>query len=146
MGGGLLQRWVRTQPASHSDVLVPKRGMFANELPHHLDAARILKYVYNHPATPKQLFLSHEGDILSHHNVRYAVEQDRTRTHGARRKCRVEDALSVHRGGQPARMFEGIHLPVEDGTVLLDTPVVTATEDLALMHYDGADRNASFGK
>lgn len=42
--------------------------------------------------------------------------------------------------------FKGVHFAVEHRTALLDSTVVTASDDSIAMDEDGADRDPSFGQ
>src|SRR6185503_17986473 len=139
----LLDCW---RPASQPDVLVPDRGVLADEPLHHLDAAGVLEHFHGHAAVPQEIFLAAEGDVLADHDAWDAVQQDRPRAHRAWGQGRVQDAPGIHRRRAPAGVLQGIHLAVEDGAAALHAPVVPPADDPALVNEDGADRHAPLGQ
>jgi hypothetical protein len=54
--------------------------------------------------------------------------------------------LPVNSGRQPPRLFERVHFAVENRAAALDSPVVSATDDLALMNQNRSDRNSPLGE
>ena len=61
----------------HPDILVPERGIFEDELLHHLYATEILEYLYDHTSTPQQLLFTHKRNVFADDHTRNAVEKDR---------------------------------------------------------------------
>ena len=102
-------------------------------------------HIHDDAAAPQQFLFAKERHILADDHARNAIEQDRARTHGARRERGVENALRINRRGPSAGVLEGIHFAVQNGAAALHPAVVTASDDLALMHKDRTDRDTAFG-
>ncbi len=96
----------------------------------------ILEDFHNHAPGPQQFFLTHEGAILANDHSGYSVQQNRSRTHRTRRERCIEHAFTVGGSREASGIFQGIHLAMQDGTGLLDAPIMSATKDLSLVHQD----------
>src|SRR5262249_11812884 len=73
-------------------------------------------------------------------------QENRPRTHRARRQRGVDDRLAVHRCRLSPRALECIHLAVENRAPLLQPPIVTAPDNAAAVYKHRADGNAALGE
>jgi hypothetical protein len=54
--------------------------------------------------------------------------------------------LAIDAGELAASIFQGVHFAVQDSAVFLDATVVAATDNLAVVHNYGADRDTPFSQ
>lgn len=120
--------------------------MLPDEFLHQSYASLILKNGQPDSTRPQQVLFAEERPVLGDDDVRDAVEQDGAAAHRAWGQCRVHHAVAVDRRRTTSCTLQGVHFPVEHGTALLDSTVVTASNDLIVMHENRTDRNASFGE
>ena len=130
--------------SSNADVFVPQRGIRSNEVAHEIDAELILHHLDGHSAGAKQFLFAQKCVVLADHDARNSIKQDRAGTHRTWRQCRVNGAVSIYARAQPAGIFQGVHLAVQDDTAFLHTAIVAASDNFSVVDQDRADRNASF--
>ena len=128
------------------DVLIPERWILRDELPHHLDAFRVLHYFDLYPRRAERFFRAQERGVLADHNARNSVEQNRAGAHRAGRQCGVERAPPVNVGALPSGVFETIHFAVVNDAAALDPLVVPAPDDFPVQYQHRADGNSACGQ
>src|SRR4030081_2832978 len=82
--------------SSRPDVLVPELGMTGGEVAHERDAFVVLEDLDHDAAGPQQCLLPLKGLVLADDHPGNAVQQDRARTHRARRERGVQRALAIY--------------------------------------------------
>src|SRR4051812_31767469 len=108
---------------------MPKVWMLGDELPHHREAARILSDVGADAPRSEECLFAHERQVSADDHMRDSIEEDRSGTHRAWRKSRIEHAFAVDRRRPSSGAVERIHLAVQDRTALLHTSVVAGADD-----------------
>src|SRR5437899_1575609 len=67
--------------SSNANILVPQLRVLGNKPLHHLNAPRVLHDLDTNASGSQQIFLTHEGPVLSDDDVRNAVQQNCAGTH-----------------------------------------------------------------
>jgi hypothetical protein len=113
------------------DVFIPKIGVIADEIAHHLNAIWILQNLELYATLPEQILRSHEILMFANDNLGNFIEQSSTRTHDARAECAYECELA------PVAPSSGV--PDTDGFSVrrwitrLNSQVVAACHDEAIL-------------
>src|SRR5690606_11936234 len=113
-----------------------------NEMTHQRNAVFVLQHFKRDAFFAQQVLAAQEGLVLSNDDCRDAIKQDGARAHRAGRERGVEYRFPIHAGWLSARIFQRVHFSMENGTALLDSPVVAAPEDAPLMYQYRSNRNA----
>src|SRR5262249_25440953 len=133
--------------ALFADVLGPELGSSGDELAHQSHTLRVVAHVDLDAARPEVVLLrSAIVCVLADHHTGDAIEQDRPAAHVARHERRIERCARIVRGPQTPRPLEAIHLGVQHGAPLLYSTVVSAPNDAAVDHENGACGNATLAK
>src|SRR5262245_24018273 len=103
--------------------------MLGDELLHHPNGSRVLDDEHIDAPRAKPFLFAAKRLALADHDARNAVQHDRARTHGARRKRRVHRALAIDRGGLTAGALERVHFSMQHRAALLDPSIVAAPDD-----------------
>ena len=133
-------------PESNPDVLIPEFGLSFNEILHHDDALGVVADIEFEALRAEVGFGALEGFVFADDDFRNAVKLDRTAAHRAGGEGGVNGATAVNGGGEPAGVFEAVHLGVVDHAAILHAAIVSASDDLAVEHEHGADGNATLGR
>src|SRR5438034_4474432 len=134
------------EDGSDADVLVPELRVLGDETRHHPDARGILQDLDGDAARTQVRFLARERAVLAGDHVRDAVQQDRAAAHRARRQGRVEHRRAVDGRGLASGILERVHLAVQNRAPALDPAVVAATDDAAVVHEHGSNRNPALAQ
>ena len=120
--------------------------MFPDEVAHHGDARLVLNDVDANAPARQPFFLAHERAVLADDHNRNAVQHDGAAAHRARRQRRIDGAGLIDAGGLTSGIFERVHFAVEDCAAALDSSIVAAADDAAVVHQNGSDRNSAVGQ
>lgn len=90
--------------------------------------------------------MPHEGLVFANDHFWDAIEVNGAAAHGAGREGGVEFGLAVNLGGLAARVFESIHLAVENGAAFLNSSIVASADDFSVVDEDAPDGDSSFGE
>src|SRR5882724_4022286 len=107
-----------------ADVFVPKLGTGGDEIPHQVEAFRVLQHLHLHTQRADIILGPFESGVLANDDVGDLIEEGGTAAHRAGRKRGVKRALLIDGGLETARIFQAIHFRVMNDTALLDALVV----------------------
>src|SRR5690606_18464962 len=89
---------------------------------------------------------STEGAVLAHNNPGDFVEEGCAAAHVAGGEGRVEGSAAVVAGGEPAGVFQAVHLGVQHHAAALLAAVVSPSDDFAVDYQDRPDGDAPLGE
>ena len=118
--------------------------MFGNEGGHDLNAHGVVQNFDSDTVVPEEVLRTLERAVLSNHHPRYAIEEQGTRAHGTRRKCRIEHRLSVVGCRESACVLQRRHLGMEHHRAPLHPLVVATPDNLPVDRQDRTDWHATF--